>query len=248
MSKQRQPQPPPTVQMSPAPIIAAVVVLVVIGVLIFTMLSNRPIGGTASEVANEAPTVLTEATPATAISSEPAAPTTEATAAAPAGSKATYDAPPPMSVDPARDYSATITMANGGQIVLKLRPDLAPETVNSFVFLAREGFYDGLTFHRVEPGFVIQGGDPDGNGTGGPGYNVPDEYTDQVLFDRPGLLAMASTGPGTNSGGSQFFITLGPAPHLNQSYTIFGEVTSGLEVVQAVQVGDVMQSVTITEG
>jgi peptidylprolyl isomerase len=248
VSKQRtQKAPEPSASRSPAPIIAAAVVLGVLGLLIYTMLANSPGQQTAAQPVEAIPTIpVVPAVPTTP--AEPAQPVAPAEPAAPAANSQTYSALPPMTIDPAKDYTATISMAKGGEIVIKLRPDLAPQTVNSFVFLAREGFYDGLTFHRVEPGFVIQGGDPDGTGTGGPGYNVPDEYTDQVLFDRPGLLAMASTGPGTNSGGSQFFITLGPADWLNNQYTIFGEVLAGQELVDAVQVGDVMQSVMISEG
>jgi peptidylprolyl isomerase len=247
VTKQRPsktPQPPAS-QLSPAPIIAAVVVLAVIGLLIFAMLSNTP--GEQTAAPDALPTDPVAALPTDPVAALPTEPAQAAQPAAPAPAKQTYEAMPPLTIDPARDYTATITMANGGQIVLRLRPDLAPQTVNSFVFLAREGFYDGLTFHRVEPGFVIQGGDPDGNGTGGPGYSIPAEFTDQVLYDKPGILAMARASD-PDSGGSQFFITLGPAPNLNNQYTIFGEVVSGQEVVDAVQIGDVMQSVTISEG
>lgn len=247
MSKQRPPAPSQQGKLNPAPIIAAAVVLGILGILLFTMLSNRSGTPTAA-----APTADPAAAPLPTLPPDAAAPSpaaAEAPAAAPApaaGGKKSYSAMPPMTIDPAKSYGATITMANGGVLSLKLRPDLAPQTVNSFVFLAREGFYDGLTFHRVEPGFVIQGGDPDGNGTGGPGYSIPGEFTDKVSYDKPGLLAMArSSDP--DSGGSQFFITLGPAQSLDNKYTLFGEVVAGQEVVDAVKIGDVMQSVTITE-
>lgn len=148
----------------------------------------------------------------------------------------TYSAPPPMTIDPAKNYTAIITTPRG-DIEIKLRPDLAPQTVNSFVFLAREGFYDGLTWHRVLPNFMAQGGDPEGTGAGGPGYTLPDEFTDQVNFDRPGLVAMAKTAA-PNSAGSQFFITTAPYPSLNQQYTIFGEVVNGQDIVDGIPLRD----------
>lgn len=166
-----------------------------------------------------------------------------------------YTAPPPMTIDPSRTYLATITTPRG-DIVIRLRPDLAPETVNNFVFLAREGFYDGVTWHRVLADFMAQGGDPTGTGTGGPGYTIKDEFTPDMIFDRPGLVAMART-PMPNSAGSQFFITTAPAPHLNGQYTIFGEVIEGQEIVNGIPLrnpdenpttpGEQMLRVTITE-
>jgi peptidylprolyl isomerase len=161
-----------------------------------------------------------------------------------------------MTIDPAKQYTATITTPRG-DIVIKLRPDLAPQTVNSFVFLARDGYYDGLTWHRVIAGFMAQGGDPTGTGAGGPGYTIPAEFTDKVSFDRPGLVAMARPGNDVNGNGSQFFITTAAAPHLDQQYTIFGEVVSGQEIVDAIplrdpmadtQPGESMLSITISEG
>jgi peptidylprolyl isomerase len=168
----------------------------------------------------------------------------------------TYDAPPPMAIDPEQDYTATITTPRG-DIVIRLRPDIAPQTVNSFIFLAREGFYDGLTWHRVLPNFMAQGGDPTGTGTGGPGYNVPAEFTNEILFDRPGIVAMARRGDDINSAGSQFFITTAPYPTLNSQYTIFGEVIEGQDIVDniplrdpmtATEPGEEIISVTIEEG
>jgi peptidylprolyl isomerase len=147
-----------------------------------------------------------------------------------------------MTIDPKKTYIATITTPRG-DIVVKLRPDLAPKTVNSFVFLAKEGFYNGLTWHRVLPDFMAQGGDPTGTGGGGPGYSVPAEFTDKVLFDRPGLVAMARAND-PNSAGSQFFITTAPAPFLNQKYTIFGEVTQGQEIVNGIPLRDPEQNPT----
>ena len=127
------------------------------------------------------------------------------------------------------DYIATITMENGGQIVIDLYPQHAPITVNNFVFLACQGFYDGVTFHRVLPDFVAQGGDPTGVGTGGPGYTIPDEADNGVPFDRAGLLSMAHrSAPHTS--GSQFFITYRPAPELDQDFTVFGTVIEGMDV------------------
>src|SRR5262245_38972338 len=176
---------------------------------------------------------------------EPTAPAAapEATVApAAAGQKKTYSAAPPMTIDPKKSYTATFTTPRG-DFVVKLRPDLAPQTVNSFVFLAREGFFDGLTWHRVLPNFMAQGGDPTGTGTGGPGYNVPDEFTDKVKFDKPGILAMANTGQ-PNSGGSQFFVTTAPADYLDGKYTIFGEVEKGQEIVNAIPLRDPQQNPT----
>lgn len=127
-----------------------------------------------------------------------------------------------------------------GTIIFTLFADEAPKAVSNFVFLTKEGFYDGLTFHRVEPGFVVQGGDPNGNGTGGPGYKFEDEPVKRS-YTR-GIVAMANSGPNTN--GSQFFIMLADTP-LPPQYTIFGEVTAGMDVVDQITVGNVMTSVTI---
>ena len=136
--------------------------------------------------------------------------------------KKEYSAAPPMSIDPDKQYSATFKTSRG-EIVCDLFPKDAPKTVNNFVFLAREKFYDGTVFHRVIANFMIQGGDPTGTGRGGPGYKFADEFHPELQFDRPYLLAMANAGPGTN--GSQFFITVAQTPHLNRRHTIFGEVT-----------------------
>ena len=164
-----------------------------------------------------------------------------------------YATEPAMGIDVSKQFFATVTMANGGEFKIQLFPDKAPRTVNSFVFLACSGFFDGITFHRVLEGFMAQGGDPTGTGTGGPGYQFADEFSD-LTFDRAGLLAMANSGPNTN--GSQFFITFGPTPHLNNLHTIFGEVVEGMDVVNALTLrdpqtdtfpGDAIQSVTITE-
>jgi cyclophilin family peptidyl-prolyl cis-trans isomerase len=165
-----------------------------------------------------------------------------------------YSSAPPMLIDVKKQYTALVKMAKGGEFVIQLYPDKAPITVNSFVFLARQKYYDGVTFHRVLSGFMAQGGDPAGTGTGGPGYKFVNENSD-LKFDKAGVVAMANAGPDTN--GSQFFITFGPTESLNGGYTIFGQVISGMDVVNAITrrdpqtnptfTGDVMQSVTITE-
>lgn len=147
-----------------------------------------------------------------------------------------------MQIDETTVYRVTIATAKG-DIVMDLDPRLAPKAVNNFIVLARDGFYDGLTFHRVVPGFVIQGGCPQGTGTGGPGYKFEDEPVQGNY--RQGAVAMANSGPDTN--GSQFFICLEDQPGLPKQYTLFGHVVSGLDVVAQVGVGDVMDSVTIEE-
>ena len=155
-----------------------------------------------------------------------------------------YPAPPAMQIDPAKRYRATIATSRG-DIVIDLDAQAAPRTVNNFVALARDGYYDGVSFHRVIPGFMIQGGDPTGTGRGGPGYTFADEFDGNPLRHERGVLSMANAGPGTN--GSQFFITHGPQPHLDGRHTVFGRVASGMDVVDAVRQGDVMTSVTIEE-
>ena len=143
-----------------------------------------------------------------------------------------YDSPPAMTIDTDKDYSAKFVLSGGGEFTIDLFEKDAPITVNNFVFLAREGFYDGVTFHRVIPGFMAQGGDPTGTGTGGPGYRFQDEFSPNARHDKPGILSMANSGPGTN--GSQFFITFVPTPHLNDVHTVFGVVTEGMDVVNAI--------------
>jgi cyclophilin family peptidyl-prolyl cis-trans isomerase len=165
-----------------------------------------------------------------------------------------YDAAPPMTIDVNKQYLATFTMAEGGEFVAELFADKAPVTVNNFVFLAQQGYYDGTAFHRVMEGFMAQGGDPTGTGMGGPGYQFEDEFSD-LTFDQPGLLAMANSGPNTN--GSQFFITYGPTPHLNGLHTIFGQIIEGMDVVNGLTrrdpqqnptfQGDAIATITITE-
>ncbi len=159
-----------------------------------------------------------------------------------------------MSIDPAKQYFATFKMEKGGEFVIQLFPDKAPLAVNSFVFLARDGYFNGVTFHRVLDGFVAQGGDPTGTGMGGPGYEFANENSD-LTFDKPGVVAMANAGPNTN--GSQFFITYAPLENLNGGYTIFGQVVSGMDVVDGLTrrdpdyspnfSGDVISTIEIEE-
>jgi len=136
-----------------------------------------------------------------------------------------------MIIDPSSNYIATIR-TNMGDVVIELYATAAPETVNNFVFLAEEGFYDDVIFHRVIESFMIQGGDPTGTGSGGPGYSFEDEFDSSLVFDRPGILAMANAGPNTN--GSQFFITVVPTPHLNGAHTIFGQVLEGQGIADSI--------------
>jgi peptidyl-prolyl cis-trans isomerase B (cyclophilin B) len=152
--------------------------------------------------------------------------------------------PPAMQIDPKKKYQITIE-TNKGNIELDLYAQYAPRTVNNFVFLAREQFYDGITFHRVISNFMVQGGDPTGTGRGGPGYRFEDEFAGNPLKHETGSLSMANAGPDTN--GSQFFITHSPQPHLNNRHTVFGRVTSGQDVVNAIRQGDKMIKVTVNE-
>jgi cyclophilin family peptidyl-prolyl cis-trans isomerase len=140
--------------------------------------------------------------------------------------------------------TAVITMDKGGEITIEFFPQDAPKTVENFVKLARKGFYDGLTFHRVEPGFVAQGGDPKGDGTGGPGYTIKAEFNKQK--HERGTVAMARS-QDPDSAGSQFYICFKPAPFLDRQYTVFGRVTKGMDVVDGIKVGDRMKSVKIIE-
>jgi len=149
-----------------------------------------------------------------------------------------------MSIDPAKTYVATFDTSRG-QIVCELFAKDAPKTVNNFVFLAREKFYDGTVFHRVISDFMIQGGDPTGTGRGGPGYKFEDETKGSPNKHKVGSLSMANAGPNTN--GSQFFITHVVTSHLDGKHTVFGKVTKGQDIVDAVAQGDTLKSVTITE-
>ena len=256
------PAPPPNVLPG---VISALVVVAVLG-LLFVLLATRPSPQQTAQYTSETAQTLqatnqvqqqldaTAAAASVAPTVAAAGAPTAAAQAKPATGTKTYTAPP-MTIDPAKNYTATITTPRG-DIVVKLRPDLAPETVNSFVFLSKQGFYNGLTWHRVIQGFMAQGGDPTGTGTGGPGYSVKAEFTDKVLFDKPGIVAMARASD-PNSAGSQFFITTAPAPNLNKQYTVFGEVTKGQDIVTGIPLrdpdtattpGEQIQKITITEG
>jgi len=156
-----------------------------------------------------------------------------------------WDSAPEMKIDTSKNFMAEIE-TNRGSIKLELFPNHAPKTVNNFVFLAQQGFYDGLLFHRVISNFMIQGGDPTGTGAGGPGYSFEDEVADNPLTHETGVISMANAGPNTN--GSQFFITHSPQPHLNGNHTVFGKVVSGQDVVDSIRQGDKMEQVKISEG
>ena len=153
-----------------------------------------------------------------------------------------YAEPPPMTIDTSKQYTATIETEKGS-IVLELFASDVPVTVNNFVFLAREGFYDGTTFHRIIPDFMAQGGDPTGTGTGGPGYKFADEFTKNSHV--AGALSMANSGPNTN--GSQFFITYSPQSHLDRKHSVFGQLVLGANVLKAVKNGDTIVRITIEE-
>jgi len=142
-----------------------------------------------------------------------------------------YAAAPPMVIDPKKKYTATFKTEKG-DFVVELFADKAPKTVNNFVFLARDGFYDDTTFHRVIKGFMAQGGDPTGSGRGGPGYKFADEFNSSLKHSGTGILSMANAGPNTN--GSQFYITYGPTPHLDGKHAVFGKVVSGMDVVNSI--------------
>src|SRR6476646_121028 len=155
-----------------------------------------------------------------------------------------YSAPPPMTIDPNKKYSAAFNTSRG-EIVCELFGKVAPKTVNDFVFLARDKFYDGTVFHRVLADFMIQGGDPTGTGRGGPGYQFADEVKSNPNQHQVGSLSMANAGPNTN--GSQFFITHVVTDWLDDKHTVFGKVLSGQDAVNAIQQGDELNSVTIRE-
>jgi len=142
-----------------------------------------------------------------------------------------YRTPPAMSIQPDNNYKA-IFDTDHGEIVIKLFASDAPKTVNNFVFLSKAGFYDGVIFHRVIPGFMAQGGDPTGTGTGGPGYKFEDEFAPNLKHDSPGILSMANAGPNTN--GSQFFITFAPTPHLDGVHSVFGKVIDGMDTLNGI--------------
>jgi peptidylprolyl isomerase len=213
-----------------AGIVAIAIFLVIIGFVVGLLISRSgPLVVVVTPVPTNVPVIPTEppTIPTPAGSNLPVMPT---------ATTYQYNSPPPMTIDPTKKYTATIYTPRG-EIVIELLPNIAPQTVNNFVFLARQNFYNGLTWHRVLPNFMAQGGDPHGDGTGGPGYTIPAEFTDKILFDRPGIVAMArSSDP--NSAGSQFFITTAEAPWLNGQYTIFGRVIRGQEIVDGIPLRD----------
>ncbi|HXX59155.1 MAG TPA: peptidylprolyl isomerase [Dehalococcoidales bacterium] len=153
-----------------------------------------------------------------------------------------YAKPPALTIDKTKNYTAVMETSRG-TMNLKLFAADVPNTVNNFVFLAREGFYDNTTFHRVISDFMVQGGDPTGTGRGGPGYSFPDEFTNHIHVT--GSLSMANAGPNTN--GSQFFICHSPQPHLNRHHSVFGQLTGGTDVLNAIKQGDKLLKVTIKE-
>jgi len=155
-----------------------------------------------------------------------------------------WDNPPEMQIDPQKTYRVTIE-TNRGDMELELYPEYAPKTVNNFVFLAQEGFYDGVVFHRVISDFMIQGGDPTGTGRVGPGYKFEDEVAGNPLRHETGVISMANAGPNTN--GSQFFITYSSQPHLDGMHTVFGKLVEGQEIVNAIQQGDRMLKVMVSD-
>ena len=157
----------------------------------------------------------------------------------------------PVQADDSTDVRAVIQMAKGGRIVIKFYPQDAPLSVANFIKLAKKGFYDGLTFHRVVPGFVAQGGDPNGDGSGGPGYSIKGEFSDNGVNNSQthvkGAVAMARTND-PDSAGSQFYICLEAQPALDGKYAVFGQVVEGMDLVEQIQVGDKMEKVTIVGG
>ncbi|HMK08005.1 MAG TPA: peptidylprolyl isomerase [Anaerolineales bacterium] len=149
-----------------------------------------------------------------------------------------YPAPPPMTIDLAKRYQARLH-TDVGDLLIDLHADRAPRTVNNFIFLAREGFYDDVIFHRVIANFMVQGGDPTGTGSGGPGYTFADEFHPTLRHDGPGVLSMANAGPNTN--GSQFFITHVATPWLDDKHSVFGHLAEGQEVLMAIPPRDPAQ-------
>lgn len=157
-----------------------------------------------------------------------------------------YKSVPEMVINPDARYLAHVEMASGGKFTIELLPKSAPLTVNSFVFLAKNGWFDNITFHRVIPGFVAQTGDPSGTGRGGPGYYIPNEIDKSLSHDEKGVVAMANAGPNTN--GSQWYITYGDVSQLDGNYTIFGKVIEGMDVVEAITPRDPSRNPTAPAG
>ena len=188
-----------------------------------------PDGESTTEQPEASPTAAATAAASTPTGTD--APPTSTIVSARQAARQQYSSPPGMALDPGSDYAADFR-TNYGNFRIELLASQTPITVNNFVFLAKQGFYDGLTFHRVIENFMIQGGDPTGTGGGGPGYRFEDEIVPGVVFDVPGILAMANSGPDTN--GSQFFITTVPTDWLNGRHTIFGTVAEGQAIVDAI--------------
>jgi cyclophilin family peptidyl-prolyl cis-trans isomerase len=149
-----------------------------------------------------------------------------------------WNNPPEMEIDPKKSYKARME-TDKGEMMIELFADKTPKTVNNFVFLARQGFYEGVIFHRVIANFMAQGGDPTGTGTGGPGYKFQDEFDPSLKHDKPGMLSMANAGPNTN--GSQFFITHVPTPWLDGKHSVFGQISEGMDVLMSIPPRDPMQ-------
>jgi len=231
------------------------VIGVLAGALIVTAAACGGKNDTTSDIGTIAPTYTTPPratnTPA-AVAATPTAAVSPPAQATQTGGRKTYSAPPPMTIDVNKKYTATIKM-DIGDIVIELYPKDAPETVNSFVFLAREGFYNGITFHRVVPGFVAQAGDPTGTGRSGPGYTIKDEVNSRKFLE--GTVGMAKTAA-PNSAGSQWFIDFTPQPSLDGKYTVFGQLIAGRDVLNkiaprdpatATQPGTVINTIEIKE-
>ena len=220
------------------PQMLATLAIVAVAILAFSFYVGRNVGSAPGTAPTPTPAAAVSAASCGALTFGPVMTPTAGNAG-----KKTFAAPPPMSINTTHHFLATIKTAKG-TMTLCLDPTLAPSTVNNFVFLARNQFYDGLKFHRVEANFVIQGGDPLGTGSGGPGYKFSDEPVKGEYT--AGAVAMANSGPNTN--GSQFFIcTVDDSKKLAKSYNLFGYVQTGMDVVLKIAVGDVMTSVTIQE-
>jgi cyclophilin family peptidyl-prolyl cis-trans isomerase len=211
--------------------IVGVAGIVIVLIVVLTLVLNQGKSATPEAETPEAATPVAQ----TSSSANPDMPTN------PASRNDMYSAAPPMTIDPAKKYIATIETEKGN-IVVELYADKAPITVNNFVFLAREGFYDNTTFHRVIADFMAQAGDPTGTGMGGPGYQFADEFDTGLTFDGPGVLAMANAGANTN--GSQFFITFAATPWLDGKHTIFGKVIEGTDVLFSISLRDPQAATT----
>ncbi|MHB1296067.1 MAG: peptidylprolyl isomerase [Anaerolineae bacterium] len=206
--------------------VGIVVVIIAVFVVLYQVSKNAP-----ASPAGTTPTV-SETTGITPTVSATIAATSTVTTTSDAGTGAlSWSEPPAMQIDPTKDYEA-ILKTEKGDVRIQLYADVAPNTVNNFVFLARQGYYDGVMFHRVLEGFMAQTGDPTGTGRGGPGYTIEDEFDDSLTHDGPGVVSMANTGL-PDSGGSQFFITYTATSHLDGKHAVFGRVIEGMEVVES---------------